>query len=134
MKNNKEKKLLIENLRKTPIVQFACERSSVSRATYYRWLKQDDKFAKEAETAIEEGSGLINDMAESQLLSAIKDRNMTGIIFWLKNHHQAYTDKLKVSGELTTKSKLTKEQEASIRKALTLAFSATEVKNEKNKS
>jgi len=134
MKNNKEKKFLIEQLRKTPIVQFACERSGVSRATYYRWLKQDKEFAKEAETALQEGTSLISDLAESQLLSAIKDRNMTGIIFWLKNHHQAYADKLRVTGKLTTENKLSKEQEASIRKALTLAFSATEVKNEKNKS
>jgi len=135
MKNNKEKEILIENLRKTPIYQFACERSGVSRATFYRWKAQDKKFAEEVEKAISEGTGLINDMAESQLLSAIKDRNLTGIIFWLKNHHQVYADKLKISGNLITENKLSEEQEKDIRKALTLAFSITKErnKNENNK-
>jgi len=133
--NNGEKKILIENLRKTPIVQFACERSGISRATFYRWKNQDKKFAEEVEKAISEGTGLINDMAESQLLSAIKDRNLTGIIFWLKNHHQVYADKLKISGNLITENKLSEEQEKDIRKALTLAFSITKErnKNENNK-
>jgi hypothetical protein len=135
MKNNEEKKILIENLRKTPIAQFACERSGVSRATFYRWKKEDKKFAGDADKAIAEGVGLINDMAESQLLNAIKDRNLTGIIFWLKNHHQAYTDKLKISGNLVTENKLSEEQEKDIRKALTLAFGINKKgeKNEKNK-
>jgi hypothetical protein len=32
----------------------------------------------------------MNDMAESQLLNAVRDGNMTGIIFWLKSRHKAY--------------------------------------------
>ena len=125
MKNDKKKKLLLSNLKKTPIIQFACERSDVSRATFYRWQKEDKKFAAKVKKAIACGTNLINDMAESQLLSAIKDRNLTAIIYWLKNHHLAYTDKLKISGEVKTINKLTSEQEESIREALTLAFSAT---------
>ena len=131
MKNNKEKKILIENLRKTPIVQFAVERSGISRATYYRWLKQDKEFAQKAQKAIAEGTSLISDLAENQLLSAIKDRNLGAIIFWLRSHRMAYTDKLKVSGNLTAETKLSKKKEKDIRRALTLAFSATKGKNEK---
>lgn len=133
MKNDKDKKALLEHLRKTPIIQFGCERAGVSRATFYRWRKEDKAFSAKADKAITEGTNLINDMAESQLLSAIKDRNLTGIIFWLKNHKQIYSDKLKISGSVVTENKLTKEQEESIKKALTLAFSATEGKHEKTK-
>jgi len=42
------KKLLIEQLKKTPIVQMACEKTGVARSTYYRWKKQNKTFAKES--------------------------------------------------------------------------------------
>ena len=80
------KELLIEQLKKTPIVQVACEKVGVGRATYYRWRKEDEEFAKLADEAISEGNFLVNDMAESQLMSAIRDKNLTAIIFWLKHH------------------------------------------------
>lgn len=123
MKTN-SKKELIEQLRKTPIIQIACEKQKVARATFYRWKKRDTKFAEAVEQAIAEGSNLINDMAESQLISAIKNGNMTGIIFWLKNHHRQYSPKL----EVTTKNgdlPLTDEQKELIRHSLSMAFNLT---------
>lgn len=86
--------LLLEKLTQTSIVQVACKGSGISRATYYRWRNEDGEFAELADKAIKAGSLLINDMAESQLINAIKNGNMTGIIFWLKNHHFAYSDKI----------------------------------------
>src|SRR5680860_719631 len=85
-----EKMLILEQLKKTPIVQIACEKVGVGRSTYYRWKKEDLKFSSLADAATAEGSLLVNDMAESQLLSAIKDKNLTAIIFWLKHHHSSY--------------------------------------------
>ena len=120
MKTN-QKAELIKQLKKTPIVEVACKKLGIGRATYYRWKKDDPKFAEEAEFALQEGSQLINDMAESQLINAIKDGNMTGIIFWLKNHHKQYSPKL----EVTTKNgdlPLTDEQKELIRKSLAMAF------------
>jgi hypothetical protein len=121
-RQQKEKQLLIEQLKKTPIVQVACEKVGVGRATFYRWKKEDSEFAMQAEIAIEEGAGLVNDMAESQLMAAIRDQNLTAIIFWLKNHHPTYANKV----EITTKTKreeeiLSPEQEAVLKKALQLA-------------
>lgn len=117
-----DKKKIIEHLRKTPIVQIACEKSGVSRATYYRWRKDDIEFAKDTDKALSDGSLIVNDMAESQLMSAIRDKNMTAIIFWLKHHHSAYTTKIEV---MTTAKhldeELTPEQEGLIRKALEMA-------------
>jgi ACT domain-containing protein len=115
------KKALVEQLRKTPIVQVSCEKLGISRATYYRWKKRDPKFAENAEIALQEGAQLINDMAESQLISAIKEGNLTGIIFWLKNHHRNYSPKL----EVTTRDgdiPLTEEQKILIKKSLTMAY------------
>lgn len=113
--------LLLMQLKKTPIVQVACEKTGISRATYYRWRKDDPEFADKADIAIDEGLNLINDMAESQLISAIKDRNLTGIIFWLKNHHKNYSPKL----EVTTKNgdlPITDEQREIIKQSLDMAF------------
>lgn len=96
-RQNKKKKCLLELLVKTPIVQFACDKSGVGRATYYRWRKDSKEFTKLSDQALKEGNLLINDMSEAQLLSLIKDKNITAIIFWLKHHHPAYTQKIEFS-------------------------------------
>ena len=61
-------------------------------------------------------------MAESQLLSAIRDKNLTAIIFWLKNHHSAYATTVEVDAKLRMdKENLTPEQEVLVKNALKLA-------------
>lgn len=67
----KDKELLLEQLRKTPIIQLACEKTAIGRTTYYRWRQEDRKFCALADAAITDGISLINDMAESQLLGSI---------------------------------------------------------------
>jgi len=119
------KKILIEQIKKTPVIQVACEKVGVSRATYYRWKKNDPKFAEKADIALNEGSQIINDMAESQLISAIKEGNLTGIIFWLKNHHKTYSPKLEVTNK-NPELPLTDEQKELIRKSLSMAFQKEE--------
>ena len=122
MKSQKEKELLIEQLKKTPIIQLACERTSISRATYYRWRKEDQQFAKKADESLIEGILLVNDMAESQLMSAIREKNMTAIIYWLRHHHPSYTNKVELSGSLKVDDEsLAPDQEALISQALKLA-------------
>lgn len=116
------KRILIEQIKKTPVIQVACEKVGVSRATFYRWKKSDPKFADKADIALNEGSQMINDMAESQLISAIKEGNLTGIIFWLKNHHKQYSPKLEVTTK-NTEIPLTDEQKEIIRQSLNMAFS-----------
>jgi len=118
MNTLKTKQLLLDQLRKTPIVQIAAEKIGVGRATYYRWRKEDKKFLKDSDQAIFEGNLLINDMAESQLISAIKDKNITSIIFWLKNHHKDYANRIEISTQQNSKEELTPEQEKLIEKAL----------------
>lgn len=118
-RQTREKELLIEQFKKTPIIQFACEKVGVGRATYYRWRKDDADFARCCDDALQESVGLMNDLAESQLLSAIRDKNMTAIIFWLKNRHKAYSTKVELSGSIKTELEvLTPEQEQLINKAI----------------
>lgn len=120
-RQSKNKEQLLEILKKTPIVQIACEKAGVGRASYYRWRKEDAEFSQQADQALLDGSLLINDMAESQLMSAIKEKNMTAIIFWLKHHHPAYLTRVEITSGQTKDPMLTTEQEDAVKKALLMA-------------
>jgi len=131
MKTDKNKEALIEQLKKTPIIQLACEKTGTGRATFYRWKNEDPEFAAKAEEAITEGASLVNDVAESQLMSAIRERNLTAIIFWLKHHHPNYATKVEVTARLKADNEiLTPEQEALVTRALKLASLIPNVQEE----
>ncbi len=89
-RQKREKEKVLECLRKMPIVQVACERASVARATYYRWRERDAKFRKESDEAIAEGEKLITDMGESQLINLIRDKHWPAIAFWLRHRHPKF--------------------------------------------
>jgi len=127
---NKSK--IIEQLKQIPIVQVACQKTGLGRATYYRWRKNRN-FLKLSDDAISEGRKLINDLAESQLLTAIKDGNMTGIIYWLNHNHPTYATKVEVTTRLKESEVLTPEQEAIVTRALSLAGFIPE-KNQNDKT
>lgn len=134
-RQEKDKKTLIENLEKTPIIQMACEKTGISRATYYRWRIDDREFEKKADKAIDDGVSLMNDYAESQLISSIRDKNMTAIIYWLKHRHKAYSTKLEISGSLEHKNvEISEEYKELIKKALNLSLPEGEIKNERKRS
>ena len=122
MKNNNDKQLLIEQLKKTPIIQVVCERMNISRATFYRWKAESQEFTQAVELAISEGVSLINELAEAQLISAIKDKNFSAIAYWLNHRHPAYANKIEVTTKLKhNDEELTPEQEMIVMKALNLA-------------
>jgi predicted DNA binding protein len=121
LRQAKQKELFIDLLKKTPIVQIVCEKVDVSRTTYYRWHKADTEFAEAADMALEDGAGLINDMAESQLITAIRDGNLTAVMYLLKSHHKSYANRVELALDTKPSEALTPEQEEIVRKALTLA-------------
>lgn len=139
VRQTSQQKALLEQLAKTPIIQVCCDKIGISRQTYYRWKRENKEFAKNADKAMTEGCQLINDFAESQLINAIKEQNITAVFYWLNHRHPAYSNKLEISANVNTEQKLTPEQEASIRNALTLASFPNknnqneEVSNEPNK-
>lgn len=139
MKTAQTKELLVEQLRKTPIVQVACEKVGISRATFYRW-KADKKFAKQTDQAVAEGVELMNDLAESALLSGIKDRSPWAVIWWLRNRHEAYSNRVKIDANISHQiEELTPEQERLVAKALAMAGllperASTKQENEDEKS
>ena len=92
-RQRKDKLSVIEQLKKIPIVQIACERVGISRATYYRWRDEDKEFRKDADSAISEGVAVITDMSEAQHITLIRDKHWPAINAWLKIHHPAYNKK-----------------------------------------
>jgi hypothetical protein len=120
-RQTREKALMVEQLRKTPIVQVCCEKMGVARTTFYDWCKKDQEFAKAVDAALSDGTGLMNDLAESQLLSAVRDGNLGAITYWLKHRHPAYATKMEVKAELRRMDdSLTPEQQALVERALQL--------------
>ena len=115
-----DKAALLEQLKRTPIIQIACEKTGVARATYYRWRVGDPPFASDADEAIHIGESLINDMAESQLISLIRDKNLSAVTYWLGHHHPAYTNKVEITGRLRHDYFLTTDEEALVAKALAM--------------
>lgn len=122
-KREAEKTKFLDALRKTPIIQLASQQAGLpSRATYYRWRKDDPEFAKACDEAIGEGVELISDLAETRLVTAIKDGDFNAIRFWLKNRDPDYAEKLQIQAKVEAVDKpLTPEQEAVIRHAIRLA-------------
>lgn len=120
VRRNKEK--LVEVLQKTPVTQLACARAGVSRATFFRWRNEDEKFAERVNKAMSDGKGLISDIAISQLIHSIQEKNLGAIKYWLSSHHQDYTHKLNITAEIKHEDlKLTPEQERTVRRGLELA-------------
>lgn len=122
MRKNELKKMILEQLRKIPIVQIAAEKVGLPRATFYRWKIGDKEFAEAVEKAITEGEALITDMSEAQLIGLIREKNFPAIQLWLKTHHPKYSSKVEITGNLNVKEEpLSDEQQELVQKALRLA-------------
>lgn len=119
MKSLKEKQLLLDLLKKTPIIQNCCEKLNINRATFYRWKTKDKIFSKQVDEALAEGNNFVNDFCENQLISAIKDGNLQAISLWLRTHNSTYSNKIEVINKnKVDDEKLNPEQEKLITKAL----------------
>lgn len=83
-KSNKKqhyKKRILEALDKSlGIVSTACKIAGVNRATYYRYIKEDEEFKQ----AVEDIAESAKDFVESQLYKSIQNGNVPSIIFYMK--------------------------------------------------
>ena len=118
----KDKARVLEHLRSVPIIEVACKKASIARATYYRWRNEDSDFLRASEDALQDGIDLINDMTESQLISLIKEKKFQAVQFWLRNNHGRFLLKEKEYSLMKPKRDipLSKEQEKTLKNALVL--------------
>ena len=84
------KEQLLEQLRRVPIVQHACEMLQINRMAFYRLKQDDQQFAQEVEMALQEGRLLVNDLAEAGLFNGVKGGKLPAVMYWLEHHHQLY--------------------------------------------
>ncbi len=120
-KSDKAREALLEQLCKTPILQIACEKVGISRVTLYRWRSENKEFSKAVDDAMLEGRLLVNDLAESQLIGAIKDRNISAIVTWLRHNHATYKARIEIEGALKVIEEMSPEQKELFKKASELA-------------
>ncbi len=103
----------------------ACEMHGVSKSLGYLWIKNDPQFSVDVEKARQQAveSGL--DIAENALLEAIREKNMTAIIFYLKckGKKRDYIDKVIIAGDKDNPLTVSVLHDASVefRKLLSIA-------------
>ena len=100
-KKQQTKKALIEALTQTlGVVTSACKIVGIDRTTFYKYINEDEVFAK----AVKDISEVAIDFAESKLYEQIRDNNTTSTIFYLKTKakHRGYVERQEVehSGEI----------------------------------
>ena len=118
-RQGRQKTLLLEQLRKTPVIETACQKTGVPRSTVYRWMKKSKTFARQIEVAMSEGRKFMIGVAENQLFSLIGEKSFQAIKLYLTTHSERYSNKLELTGNVSLKEKpLTKEQKKIIRQAL----------------
>lgn len=122
VRQTKLKTAFLEQLKRTPTIETSCQKVGVGRATVYRWMETNKRFAKQVETALSEGRVFMSDIAENQLFALIGDKKIEAIRLYLQTHNARYSNKLELSGSVITKDEpLSKEQKRLIREALRLS-------------
>ena len=90
MKKIRLEKAFLEELAKVPNESLACKNVGLSRQSIHRWKKEDPKFRKKCEEALQLGTESINDLAESKLIANIQSGKQRSIEYWLDNNKRAY--------------------------------------------
>lgn len=133
-RQNTIRQALIAQLERTPIIELACDKVGVSRTTFYRWIHSSKEFTKAVEKSMTTGREFINDLAESQVISLIKQGEIKAIRLWLAHNSNRYANKLELTGTVSTNTELSTEQKKAIREALTLSSVGKHAKVQKGKT
>ena len=76
-----KKESILDALEKSlGVVTVACKTADIPRSTYYKWLNEDENFAK----AVKDIENIALDFGESQLHKQIGEGNTSATIFFLK--------------------------------------------------
>ena len=76
------KQKFLEELRKVPIIEKACDKVGISRMTYYRWSGSNPSFKKEVGLAMSMGVDRIDDVSNAKLLQLINEGDFRSIAYW----------------------------------------------------
>ena len=78
------------------VVNNACKAAEIPRSTFYKWLKEDEEFAKQ----VEDIANVALDFAESQLHEQIRENSTAATIFYLKTKgkKRGYIERQEITG------------------------------------
>lgn len=94
MHSDRKKKMLLEQIRKTGIVQAACTKTNIARGTYYRWIREDLDFKMASEQALIEGAEIHGDIAENTVVKAASNGDVNAAKFILMHRRKPYRKRL----------------------------------------
>ena len=83
------------------VVTVACKKAAIPRSTYYKWLSEDEDFARE----VKDIENVALDFAESHLHTQIRNENTSATIFYLKTKgkKRGYVERQEITGFEGTK-------------------------------
>jgi hypothetical protein len=93
MVGGKIKQKLLDEIQKIGNVCFACQKTGINKATYYRWKEKDKKFKEKADEAEKIGRENISDIAEYSLLQNVKKGDQRAIEYTLGHNSSVYEPK-----------------------------------------
>jgi hypothetical protein len=88
-----QKEILFSELQTHSIVIFACKKAGISKASYYRLIKTDEKFKRCVLAARRMGIDTINDTAESVIIENIKNKDIGAAKYYLEHNNPVYRKK-----------------------------------------
>ena len=97
MKKHIKKELLLKSLEQSlGVVTVACNKVDIPRSTYYKWLKEDEAFARE----VEDIDNVALDFAESKLHEQISNNVPSSTMFYLKTRgkKRGYIERQEITG------------------------------------
>ena len=93
---NLKKETLLEALENSlGIVSTACNRTGISRSSFYKWYHEDEEYRKK----VDEIDNLKLDFVESKLFKNIENEKEKSIIFYLqhKGHKRGYIQRQNIN-------------------------------------
>jgi len=78
---------LLAEIEKAPVIQVACDKVGISRNTFYRWIKEDTELMEQVSEAMSLGTGLVSDVAISNVLEGLKRKDPMYTKYWLSHKH-----------------------------------------------
>ena len=91
--NEQDRERFLDILATTPFIIYACKKSGISRAAVYRWMKDNRRFKRKVEKALQVGRENFNEIAESMLFNLVRKGNFGAIKFYLVNNSKRYRSK-----------------------------------------
>jgi predicted transcriptional regulator len=78
------------------VVTVACKKANIPRSTFYKWINEDEDFAKQ----VKDIENIALDFAESQLHKQISENSTPATIFYLKTKgkKRGYIERQEITG------------------------------------